>query len=143
MFRLIFLNVACIVAVFGISLRSFLDYTFDSSKYYDTAKAKELYIQKKCNTCHGEQGEKRIAGSKILQNMSAGELKAALIGYTLDSSTSSSAVQMAFYARNLSHNDMDMIIAYIKGGNFATDIQAQDLLEEEPPKKTKNGTFLK
>ncbi|MCC2986903.1 cytochrome C, partial [Campylobacter jejuni] len=35
------------------------------------------------------------------------------------------------------------IIAYIKGGNFALDLQVKDLLEEEPAQKTKHNIFLK
>ncbi|MCX2682311.1 c-type cytochrome [Campylobacter sp. MIT 21-1685] len=141
MFRWIFLSGICIMSLFGINLKSFFDYTFDSNKQYDMIEAKKLYFQKKCNTCHGEQGQKRIANSRILQEMSARELKAALIDYTLNSKNSASAVQMALYAKNLSHNDMDTIIAYLKGKDFALETEAQDF--EEPLKKTKNGTFLK
>lgn len=106
-------------------------------------QAKDLYFKNKCNVCHGDNAEKSITGSKVLKDMSPEDIKAALVGYTLDGSTSTNASQMAFYARSLSHDDMDNIIAYIKGGNFAVDLQVKDLLEEEPPQKTKHNTFLK
>ncbi|HIF9959331.1 TPA: c-type cytochrome [Campylobacter coli] len=143
MFRYSIILSIFVVALFGINLKSFFTYTFDANKQYDMAQAKDLYFKNKCNVCHGENAEKSITGSKVLKDMSPEDIKAALVGYTLDGSTSANASQMAFYARNLSHDDMDNIIAYIKGGNFAVDLQVKDLLEEEPPQKTKHNTFLK
>ncbi|EML8145896.1 c-type cytochrome [Campylobacter jejuni] len=141
--RWLFISSIFVVALFGISLKSFFTYTFDANKQYDMEKAKALYFQNKCNTCHGDNAEKSVIGSRILKDMSPEDIKGALIGYTLDSSSSTTASQMAFYARNLSHEDIDNIIAYIKGGNFALDLQAKDLLEEEPAQKTKHNIFLK
>ncbi|EAH5484203.1 TPA: c-type cytochrome [Campylobacter coli] len=143
MFRYSIILSIFVVALFGINLKSFFTYTFDANKQYDMAQAKDLYFKNKCNVCHGDNAEKSITGSKVLKDMSPEDIKAALVGYTLDGSTSANASQMAFYARNLSHDDMDNIIAYIKGGNFAVDLQVKDLLEEEPPQKTKHNTFLK
>ncbi len=142
MFRYLTIFSIFVVALFGINLKSFFTYTFDANKQYDMVQAKDLYFKNKCNTCHGDNAEKSVAGSRVLKDMSPEDIKAALVGYTLDGSTSN-ASQMAFYARNLSHDDMDNIIAYIKGGNFAVDLQVKDLLEEEPPQKTKHNTFLK
>ncbi|EOH3964483.1 cytochrome c [Campylobacter coli] len=143
MFRYLTIFSIFVVALFGINLKSFFTYTFDANKQYDMVQAKDLYFKNKCNTCHGDNAEKNVAGSRVLKDMSPEDIKAALVGYTLDGSTSANASQMAFYARNLSHDDMDNIIAYIKGGNFAVDLQVKDLLEEEPPQKTKHNTFLK
>ncbi|EDA5625295.1 cytochrome c [Campylobacter coli] len=143
MFRYLTIFSIFVVALFGINLKSFFTYTFDANKQYDMVQAKDLYFKNKCNTCHGDNAEKSVAGSRVLKDMSPEDIKAALVGYTLDGSTSANALQMAFYARNLSHDDMDNIIAYIKGGNFAVDLQVKDLLEEEPPQKTKHNTFLK
>ncbi|EAH6518292.1 cytochrome C [Campylobacter coli] len=143
MFRYLTIFSIFVVALFGINLKSFFTYTFDANKQYDMVQAKDLYFKNKCNTCHGDNAEKSVAGSRVLKDMSPEDIKAALVGYTLDGSTSANASQMAFYARNLSHDDMDNIIAYIKGGNFAVDLQVKDLLEEEPPQKTKYNTFLK
>ena len=143
MLRWIFFSCFLSVFVFGINLKSFLTYTFDANKNYDLQKAKELYFQKKCNTCHGDEGEKKIGGSRVLKDMSAEDIKGALIGYTLDSSSSFGSSQMVFYANQLRHEEMDELIAYIKGVNFASDLQVRDLREEEPPKKTKHGTFIK
>lgn len=143
MFRYSIILSIFVVALFGINLKSFFTYTFDVNKQYDMTRAKDLYFKNKCNVCHGDNAEKSITGSKVLKDMSPEDIKAALVGYTLDGSTSVNASQMAFYARNLSHDDMDNIIAYIKGGNFAVDLQVKDLLEEEPPQKTKHNTFLK
>ncbi|EIC9323924.1 c-type cytochrome [Campylobacter coli] len=143
MFRYLTIFSIFVVALFGINLKSFFTYTFDANKQYDMVQAKDLYFKNKCNTCHGDNAEKSVAGSRVLKDMSPEDIKAALVGYTLDGGTSANASQMAFYARNLSHDDMDNIIAYIKGGNFAVDLQVKDLLEEEPPQKTKHNTFLK
>ncbi|EKJ5662660.1 c-type cytochrome [Campylobacter coli] len=143
MFRYLTIFSIFVVALFGINLKSFFTYTFDANKQYDMVQAKDLYFKNKCNTCHGDNAEKSVAGSRVLKDMSPEDIKAALVGYTLDGSTSANVSQMAFYARNLSHDDMDNIIAYIKGGNFAVDLQVKDLLEEEPPQKTKHNTFLK
>ncbi|EOH6716316.1 cytochrome c [Campylobacter coli] len=143
MFRYLTIFSIFVVALFGINLKSFFTYTFDANKQYDMVQAKDLYFKNKCNTCHGDNAEKSVAGSRVLKDMSPEDIKAALVGYTLDGSTFANASQMAFYARNLSHDDMDNIIAYIKGGNFAVDLQVKDLLEEEPPQKTKHNTFLK
>ncbi|MBM0637226.1 cytochrome c [Campylobacter sp. VicNov18] len=141
--RCLFVSSVLIVTLFGINLKSLFTYTFDVNKKYDMEKAKTIYFKNKCHTCHGDNAQKSVIGSRILKDMSAQDLKAALIGYTLDSSASATASQMAFYARNLTHDDMDNIIAYIKGGNFALDLQVQELLEEEPKQKTKHNTFLK
>ena len=143
MFRYLTIFSIFVVALFGINLKSFFTYTFDANKQYDMVQAKDLYFKNKCNTCHGDNAENSVAGSRVLKDMSPEDITAALVGYTLDGSTSANASQMAFYARNLSHDDMDNIIAYIKGGNFAVDLQVKDLLEEEPPQKTKHNTFLK
>ncbi|EAI3387812.1 TPA: c-type cytochrome [Campylobacter coli] len=143
MFRYLAVFSVFVVALFGINLKSFFTYTFDANKQYDMVQAKDLYFKNKCNTCHGDNAEKSVVGSRTLKDMSPEDIKAALVGYTLDGSTSANASQMAFYARNLSHDDMDNIIAYIKGGNFAVDLQVKDLLEEEPAQKTKHNTFLK
>ncbi|MFQ6341397.1 c-type cytochrome [Campylobacter sp. VTCC 70190] len=143
MIRILFISSLLVAMLFGVNLKSFLTYTFDANKQYDIEKARTLYFKNKCNTCHGDTGEKGVAGSRILKDMSAEDIKGALIGYTLDSSTTTTASQMAFYARNLSHEDIDNIIAYIKGGNFALDLQVKDLLEEEPAQKTKHNIFLK
>lgn len=143
MFRLLIISSIFVVGLFAVNLKSFFTYTFDANKQYDMQKAKELYFNNKCNVCHGDKAEKSVSGSRKLKDMSPEDIKAALIGYTLDGSTSANAAQMAFYAKKLSHDDMDNIIAYIKGGNFAVELQVKDLLEEEPPQKTKHNTFLK
>ncbi|ECW7685641.1 cytochrome C, partial [Campylobacter jejuni] len=103
--RWLFISSIFVVALFGINLKSFFTYTFDANKQYDMEKAKALYFQNKCNTCHGDNAEKSVIGSRILKDMSPEDIKGALIGYTLDSSSSTTASQMAFYARNLSHED--------------------------------------
>lgn len=137
MFRYIFLSSAFSIALFGITLKSLLNYTFDPNKQYDMVKAKEIYFKNKCNICHGDQGEKKIAGFKIIKDMEASDIKAALVDYSLGSRNSTSAAQMTFYAKSLSRNDMDYIIAYLKGENFAKEA------DEESASKTKNGIFLK
>ncbi len=143
MFRWVLFSCFLSVFLFGINLKSIFTYTFDASKNYDLQKAKELYFQKKCNVCHGDSGEKKVAGSRVLKDMSPEDIKAALIAYTLHSSSSFGSSQMVFYASSLRHSEMDEIIAYIKGENFALDLQVRDLLEEEPAQKTKYGTFVR
>lgn len=143
MFRWIVLSCFFSVLLFGVNLKSFFTYTFDANKNYDLQSAKELYFKKKCNTCHGDEAEKKTGSSRVLKDMSADEIKAALIGYTLGNSSSFGASSMAIYAKDLRHEEMDELIAYIKGVNFAIDLQVKDLIEEEPAKKTKHGTFIK
>ncbi|MBK1971047.1 c-type cytochrome [Campylobacter sp. TTU-622] len=141
MFRLILLILVFKSLLFGINLKSIFDYTFNTNKEYDSQRGEEIYFQKKCNVCHGNQGEKKFSNSKRLKDMTPEQIKASLIAYTLEPSKTNT--QMALYARELSHNDIDNIIAYLKGGDFAFKIQEKELLEEEPPKKTEHGTFIK
>ena len=68
------------------------------------------------------------------------DIKSSLINFTLEGGNS---VNMAVHSRNLSHAEIDEIIAYIKGEDFAVELQVKDLLEEEPPQKTKHGIFIK
>ena len=143
MTRFLFIGLLLAVSAFGINLKSFLTYTFDANKDYDFEKGKELYFKNKCNSCHGDNAEKSVSGSKMLKDMKPEEIKSSLIGYSLDGSTSSNAAHMAIYSSKISHNDIDNIIAYIKGANFAVDLQIKDLKEEEPAQKTKHNTFLK
>jgi len=135
-----FVMLFCLLSTgaFCIELKSLFTYTFDENKHYDLEKAKDLYFKKKCDVCHGIQGEKQGVGKKALKDMSASDLKAKLIAYSLGADSTSSS-QMSFYAKNLSHKQMDEIIAYIKGGNLTQD---QQLSEQEIPKKTKYGTFI-
>ncbi|TKX33164.1 c-type cytochrome [Campylobacter aviculae] len=142
MFRFLFISSVFIVALFGVNLKSFLTYTFDTNKQYDMAKAKDLYFKNKCNTCHGDNAEKSTARFKALKDMSAEDIKTALIGFTLENSSTRTS-QMALVAKNLSHDDIDNIIAYIKGDDFAIELQVKDLIEEEPEQKTKHNIFLK
>ncbi|KAA6225391.1 c-type cytochrome [Campylobacter sp. LR291e] len=129
---------------FGVSLKSLFDYSFDADKVYDTQRAKELYFKKRCNTCHGDMGEKKLTGSRRLRDMNAQDIKSSLIDYALgNNSQTAGSVQMAIYANSLTHDEMDELIAYIKGENFVIELQIQDLIEQEPPKKTKHGTFIK
>ena len=102
-------------------------------------KARDLYFQKKCQTCHGDNGERKIAG-RALKDMKPEDIKSSLINFTLDGGNS---VNMAVHSKNLSHDEIDEIIAYVKGENFAVELQVEDLLEEEPPQKTKHGIFIK
>ncbi|WP_213274424.1 c-type cytochrome [Campylobacter vulpis] len=139
MIRFVFLVSIFIVGLFGINLKSFFTYTFDSGKTYDMQKAKDLYFQKKCQTCHGDTGERKISG-KALKDMKPKDIKSSLINFTLEGGNS---VNMAVHSRNLSHAEIDEIIAYIKGEDFAVELQVKDLLEEEPPQKTKHGIFIK
>lgn len=46
-------------------------------------QAKDLYFKNKCNTCHGDNAEKSVAGSRVLKDMSPEDIKAALVGYLL------------------------------------------------------------
>lgn len=141
MLRLILLVLVFKGLLFGINLKSIFDYTFSTNKEYNPEKGEEIYFQKKCNICHGNQGEKIFSNSKKLKDMTPEQIKASLIAYTIESSKKST--QMALYAKELSHDDIDNIIAYLKGGDFAFKLQEKELLEEEPAKKTKHGTFIK
>ncbi|ARE81019.1 c-type cytochrome [Campylobacter helveticus] len=139
MAKFVFLISIFIVGLFGVNLKSFFTYTFDAGKTYDMQKARDLYFQKKCQTCHGDNGERKISG-KALKDMKPEDIKYSLINFTLEGGNS---VNMAVHSRNLSHAEIDEIIAYIKGEDFAVELQVKDLLEEEPPQKTKHGIFIK
>ena len=139
MIRWLFLSSIFALGLFGFDLKSLFTYTFDASKNYDTQKGKELYFHNKCHTCHGELGEKSSANFEALKDMSPADIKAALIGYDLEGG----ATNRVTHSRKLSHSDMDTLIAYIKGEDFAVKLQAEDLLEKEPPQKTKHGIFIK
>lgn len=128
----------------AISLKSFFNYDFDSSASYDESEVRALYFKNKCHTCHGEKGEKVVSGSRVIKDMSPQDIKAALINYAnnLDGLTSAAAVQMSIYAKNLSHNEMNKIIAYLKGVDFANKSSFNEDLEESR-KKTKDGIYIK
>ncbi len=141
MFKILFLSFLFSVFLFGIDVKSFFTYTFDRSDKYDLQEARKLYFYKKCHTCHGDSGEKKLVGSRVLKDMSPEDIKAALVGYA--SGFLSGNSQMVFYAKSLSYEEMNKIIAYLKGENFAANLEVKDFLEQEPPKKTKHGTFLR
>lgn len=131
---------------FALNIKSIFTYTFNPNEKYDYQSAKNIYFEKKCNQCHGDNGEKKVTNSKIIRNMSPQDLKAALINYTLDiehKRNTSTRFQMSQYAKNLSHDQMNLIIAYLKGDDFASELQIEELKKEEPEIKTKYDTFIK
>lgn len=139
MLRWLFLSSVFLAGIFGVNVKSFFTYTFDASKDYDIQKAKKLYFSNKCHTCHGEVGEKSAVDFRALKDMKPEEIKAALISHGLKGGVTN----MAFHSNKLSHNEIDELIAYLKGKNFAIELQAKDLLEKEPSQKTQHGTFIK
>ncbi|AJC86554.1 c-type cytochrome [Campylobacter sp. RM16704] len=145
MLRLIITSIFFINSLMAFNIKSLFTYTFNDNISYDLTKAKELYFKNKCNTCHGENGEKKSYGKRAIKDLSPEEIKGALKDYANGyfENQSSDNIQMSLYAKKLSDNDINHIIAYLKGQNFSIELNQQDLLEEEPKQKTKNNIFLK
>ncbi|CAM4182512.1 c-type cytochrome [Campylobacter armoricus] len=129
----------------AFNIKSLLTYTFNDNVSYDLTKAKDIYFKNKCNTCHGDNGEKNSYGKKAIKNLSPEEIKGSLKDFANGyyKNNNSENIQMSIYAKQLSDDDMNHIIAYLKGQNFSIELNQQDLLEEEPKQKTKHNTFLK
>ncbi|EAH9416917.1 c-type cytochrome [Campylobacter lari] len=145
MLRLFIVSVLFTNSLLALNVKSLFTYTFNDSISYNLEKAKEVYFKNKCNTCHGENGEKNSYGKRALKDLSPEEIKGALKDYANGyfENQSSDNIQMSLYAKNLSNDDMNHIIAYLKGQNFSIELNQKDLLEEEPTPKTKNNIFLK
>lgn len=130
--------------VFAFSLNSLLTYTFPD-KSYDMKKAKQIYFDKKCNQCHGPKGmQMTFATNKPIAKMEPAFIKSALVNYAnnLQENGRYSAV-MYIYASNLTSEDMNYIIAYLKGPDFALDIRKKQIQKEEKEENTSSsGTFL-
>lgn len=118
MTKFVLLVSVSIVGLFGTNLKSFLTYTFDAGKIYDMQRAEDLYLQKKCQTCHGGAGEGKIS-EKALEDMKPGDVKSSLINFTLEGGNS---INMAVYSRSLSRAKINEIITYIKGEDFAVEL---------------------
>lgn len=145
MLRLILLSIFLVNFAMAFNVKSLLTYTFDGNVNYDISKAKEIYFKNKCQACHGDNGEKTDFDKRAIKDLSPAEIKASLKNYAngFYKKNSNDDIQMGIYARKLSDDDMNHIIAYLKGENFAIELNQKDLLEEEPKQKTKHGTFLK
>ncbi|HEC1774694.1 TPA: c-type cytochrome [Campylobacter lari] len=145
MLRLFIVSVLFFNSLLAFNVKSLFTYTFNDNISYDLGKAKEIYFKNKCNTCHGENGEKISYGKRALKDLSPEEIKGALKDYANGyfKNQSSDNIQMSLYAKKLSDSDMNHIIAYLKGQNFSIELNQKDLLEEEPAPKTKHNTFLK
>ncbi|EPE3794535.1 c-type cytochrome [Campylobacter lari] len=145
MLRLFIVSVLFANSLLAFNVKSLFTYTFNDNISYNLEKAKEIYFKNKCNTCHGENGEKKSYGKRALKDLSPEEIKGALKDYANGyfKNQSSDNIQMSLYAKNLSNDDMNHIIAYLKGQNFSIELNQKDLLEEEPTPKTKNNIFLK
>ncbi|WP_412175253.1 c-type cytochrome [Campylobacter sp. IFREMER_LSEM_CL2090] len=145
MLRSFIISILFINSLMAFNIKSLFTYTFNDNISYDLKKAKEIYFKNKCNTCHGENGEKNSYGKKAIKDLSPEEIKGALKDYANGyfEDQSSDSIQMSIYAKKLSESDMDHIIAYLKGQNFSIELNQKDLLEEEPTPKTKHNTFLK
>ncbi|QOR00762.1 c-type cytochrome [Campylobacter sp. 2014D-0216] len=145
MLRLLIIGILFINSAMAFNVKSLFTYTFNDNISYDLDKAKEIYFKNKCNTCHGENGEKNSYGMKAIKDLSPEEIKGALKDYANGyfKNQSSDNIQMSIYAKKLSDSDMNYIIAYLKGQNFSIELNQKELLEEEPAPKTKNNIFLK
>ncbi|TXE81941.1 c-type cytochrome [Campylobacter peloridis] len=145
MFRIILTSFLFISSLMAFNVKSLLTYTFNDNTSYDIEKAKNIYFQNKCNVCHGDNGEKTSFNKRAIKNLSPAQIKGSLKdyanGYYKNNDTEN--IQMGIYAKKLSDNDINHIIAYLKGQNFSIELNQKDLLEEEPAPKTKYNTFLK
>ncbi len=145
MLRLILFVLFFTNSLLAFNVKSLLTYTFNGNTDYDMQKSKEIYFINKCNVCHGDNGEKTSYGKKSIRNLTPAQIKGSLKDYANGYYPNSSAdnIQMGIYARRLSDDDIDYIIAYLKGQNFSIELNQEELLEEEPKTKTKHGIFLK
>lgn len=136
------LILASVLNAFSINLNSFLTYTFPD-KSYDMKIAKETYFKNKCNECHGPKGMQLTFGSnQPIAKMEPAFIKGALVKYANNLGDNPKNI-MNIYASNLSREDMDYIIAYLKGPNFALDIRKKEIQKEEAEENSSAaGTFL-
>lgn len=119
----------------GFTLDSLLTYSFEA-KRYDPKKASEVYKKYKCALCHGEQGQLRVGTSKPLKDMKAADIKAALRAF------SEKSFNKIIQHTMPSQDEIDLIIAHVKGADFAIKLKKEKLKKEEPKPKTPAGTFL-
>lgn len=119
-------------------MESLLNYTFDDT---DSNLGKELFISThKCNTCHGDLGEKSSGTFNALSSYSASTLKSMLKSYKNDRDFGGKTrFAMQRYAKKLSNKDMDNIISYIKGKN---NLELLNSKNAEPSKKTQDNLYL-
>lgn len=111
---------------------------------------KEVYM-KKCASCHGANGEKKAYGvSERLKDMKGEEIVVNLHSYITDSEHGGKfKMVMRSQSMNISDNEMDLIVAYIKGEddpylhrNFAGSYwQRQNKPIQTTP--TDQGSYLK
>lgn len=145
MLRLALFIFALTSSLIAFNVKSLLTYTFNDNVSYNMQKAKKIYFENKCNVCHGDNGEKNEFGKRAIKDLTPAQIKGLLKDYANSYYQNSNvdSIQMGIYARKLSDDDINHIIAYLKGQNFSIELNQEDLLEEEPKVKTKHGTFLK
>lgn len=130
--------------LFAFSLNSLLTYTFPD-KSFDYKIAKKTYFAKRCAQCHGPKGMQIThLTSKPIAMMAPADIKGALVAYANNSAPNRIRSDvMNIYASNLTSDDMDYIIAYLKGPDFALDIHREQIQKEEKEENTSSsGTFL-
>lgn len=101
---------------------------------YSVSLGKELY-EKNCASCHGQNAEKRPAGSKALAKMSAKDIEDSIIAYRNDPEFGGSMKTVMFNKANqISNADLGAIIAFLKG---------KDALKEQPKENSPVSTQMK
>lgn len=113
----------------------------DKKANYSHSLGKELY-QAKCQSCHGENFDKRPGGTEPLSKLSAKDIEDTIIIYRTDSSYGKSTrTVMQNIAKNINNSDLGAIIAYIKG----KDAFSATNEEENKPVSTqkKRGSYLR
>ncbi|MBZ7984524.1 c-type cytochrome [Campylobacter sp. RM12647] len=130
----------CIInSINAVTTDDLLNYTFSDN--LDINLGKELFINiHKCNSCHGDLGDKSSTTFKSLNTYSASTLKSMLKSYKNDKDFGGKTrFVMQRYANKLSNKDIDNIIAYIKGKD---NLELPNSKHIEPAKKTKDNLYL-
>lgn len=82
-------------------------------KYNMSISGKKLYI-KKCQTCHGDKGEKEVGTSRAINSIGLSDFKTTIRDYVLGTYDRGAAFQMRPYANLMSEKDATNVYIYLK-----------------------------
>ncbi len=127
----------------GLDDSRFLNIGVNRNQFFNITAGEQIYI-KRCQSCHGEKGEKRAsAHSKRLKDMSAEDIEAAINSYSNDGNYGGSQRDvMQTEAQRISYRDLGNVIAYLKGENAFLMNQENLGNGDISTKPTNQGTYL-
>ncbi|WP_169754901.1 c-type cytochrome [Campylobacter curvus] len=118
-----------------------LKFGVDRKGRYSVSLGKELY-EKQCQSCHGENAEKRPYGAVALKDMNAKDIEDSIISYRSDTSFGGDGkLIMQNQAKITTNNDLGAILAYLKGKDALAD--QDDQANKPVSTEKKQGSYLR